>query len=312
VQIFWWVFLCVGVWLVSVSLLVYFFPVIFPTGTSSPISKYAGDPGGFLFFSSEDIIKNTTTRFHIMIDQLDMQNNSAHVKIDIDFLRSMAHQNTSNPAFFGLQVLNHISDANVTINGEKPENYDPRNNTQWSETYSTSYLIIEFPEARLSGQIRVALEFTWSGLFWQRSFYEYEIIFPFSNGFPSYIYQVGLPEEAINENGKLLPAETAQTLLSVAKPETSTISNTVPNADAITFSTKRVWYVWDIRNKNNPTLYASTAIIMDIEINDKKIQYEQAFAFFPLFVGIGIPMMVSSATELVRLRSNEQNGANVK
>lgn len=312
VQILWVVF-CVGLGFVWASLQVYFVPVIFPTSESSPISKYAGDPGGFLFFTSEDIIKNATANFHIMIDQLDMHSNSAHVNIEIDFLRSMAHQNTSNSAFFGLQVLNPISDANVTINGEKPENYGTRNNNiQWSETHSTSYLIIEFPEARLNGQIRVALEFTWSGLFWQRSFYEYEIVFPFNNGFPSYIHQVGLPEEAINENGKLLPAETAQTLLSVAKPETSIISNTMPNSDAITFSTRRVWYFWDIRNKNNPTLYASTVITMDMETNDNKIQYEQALAFFPLFVGIGIPMMVSSATELVRLRLNEQNGANVK
>ena len=206
-----WILFCVGLWFVWASLQIYFFPVIFPTSSSSPISKYAGDPGGFLFFTSEDIIKNATAKSHIMIDQLDMRNNSAHVRIDIDFLRSMAHQNTSNSAFFGLQVLNHVSDADVTINGEKPETYGTRNNNiEWSETYSTSYLIIEFPKARLYGQIRVSLDFTWSGLFWQRSFYEYEIVFPFNNAFPSYIHDVGLPEEAINENGKLLPAETAR------------------------------------------------------------------------------------------------------
>jgi hypothetical protein len=305
-----WILFCVGIWFVWASLQVYFFPVILPTSSSSPISKYAGDPGGFLFFTSENIARNITAKMHVMIDQLDMKNKSAHVNLDVEFLRSLANQNSSSSAFFGFQVPNRISNAAVTVNAEKPEDYGGRNDTNWSETYSTSYLLIEFPKTRLNGHVEIVLDFTWSGLFWQRSFYGYEIVFPFSNVFPSYIHNVGLPEEAINENGKLPPDETSQALFSVAKPETSTVTNTVPNSDAMTFSTKRVWYFWDMRNKTNHTMYTSSVVTMDIDMNDRKTQYERAFAFFPLFVGIGIPTMISCGTELLRLRLKEESGDN--
>jgi hypothetical protein len=104
-----------------------------------------------------------------------------------------------------------------------------------------------------------------------------------------------------------LPEETSQTLLSVAKPEISTISGTEPDPDSITFSSKRVWYFWDVKKNSNSTLYASTAFVVDVELNSEKNQYDLALALFPLMVGIGIPTMISSATELLRLRLKESS-----
>jgi hypothetical protein len=302
--------LCVGFLTTAVG--AYFFLQVYPASTSSPISKYAENPSGFLFLTSEDIIPSTA-KFHVMIDSLDQQNDSAHVNVEIDFLRSMANSNGANSSFFVLQVLNHISNVNVGVNGDRPENLGKKNSIIWNESYSTSYLVVEFPRANLAGHIDVIIDFTWQGLFWQRSFYAREIIVPFSNNFPTYIHDVGLPEQAIHEEGILRPDETLQTLLSVAKPDQSTISGTEPSPDSITFSTRRVWYFWDVKKDSNSTLYESTAFVIDMEVNDKKNQYDQIFAAFALMVGIGIPMIISSITELLktrsRVRSNGQSSA---
>ena len=191
-------------------------------------------------------------------------------------------------------------------NGDIPENYGEKDNITWSERHSTSYLVIGFPKANLAGHIDVGIDFTWHGLFWQRSFYGYEIIIPFSNDVWGWIHEVGLPQEVIHEEGILHPDQTSQTLLSVAKPETSTISGTLPNPDLITFYSGRVWYLWDVQKNGNHTLYASTAVVIDTEVNDKKSQYELALALFPLMVGIGVPTMISCGIEFLKLHSKEE------
>lgn len=302
--------LCIG--LLTTAIGVYLFLQVYPANMSSPISKYAENPSGFMFLTSEDMIPNTA-RFHFMVDSLDQQNDSAHVNAEIDFYRSMANGTGANSTFFVLQVLNHISNVSVVVNGERPENLGKENRIIWNESHSTSYLVVEFPTANLAGHIDVTIDFTWHGLFWQKSFYAHEIILPFSNNFPAYIHDVGLPEQTIHEEGILRPDQTLLTLLSVAKPEQSAISGTEPNPDSITFYTKRVWYFWDVKKDSNSTLYDSTAFIIDMEVSDKKNQYDQIFAAFPLMVGIGIPMIISSSTELLktrsRMRSNGQSTA---
>lgn len=295
--------LCIG--LLTTAIGVYFFLQVYPANMSSPISKYAENPSGFMFLTSEDIIPNTT-RFHFMVDNLDQQNDSAHVNADIDFFRSMANSSSSgaNSTFFVLQALNHISNVSVVVNGERPENLGKENSIIWNESHSTSYLVVEFPTANLAGHIGVTIDFIWHGLFWQKSFYAYEIIVPFGNNFPPFINDVGLPGQTIHEEGILRPDQTLLTLLSVAKPDQSTISSTEPNPDSVTFYTKRVWYFWDVKKDSNSTLYDSTAFIIDMEVNDKKNQYDQIFAVFPLMVGIGIPTIISSSTEILKTRSH--------
>jgi len=113
---------------------------------------------------------------------------------------------------------------------------------------------------------------------------------------------VGLPKEAINGNGLLLPDVTSRASLSIIRPETATISEAMPNPDVIGFSEGKVWYVWDIKRRSDRDRYASTAVSIDVEVDNLKIKYESSWAYFTLCLGIGVPLMISSSIQYLILR----------
>lgn len=164
---------------------------------------------------------------------------------------------------------------------------------------STSYLLTGVKRNKVQGSVDVRLKFLWRNVFWRRSFYEFSLVVPFNFNQEGSITDVGLPQEALNVNGILTPDSTDRTTLSIARPEGVFLSNALPNPDTMTFATGRVWYTWDIAKRSDPRRYSGTAISLDLEVNALRKEYSDSSANFYLYLGIGIPFIISSAILLV-------------
>lgn len=297
--------LMVGLGLLSISML-HYFPIIHSSYRSSPLPEYAEDPYGFLFFTSEDIIETATSSFLFSIDQVKYQEGTVHVHIFADFFLSMGNDSNGNSTFFVLQSFHNISDVSITINGQSPEDYGKKETIITYERSATAYLLIDIPREDIAGHIQVSINFIWKGAFWRHSFYKYNLVVSFNSAFPNYIHEVGLPKEAINDNGLLLPDITSRTSFSIAKPDAAGIAEAMPNPDVIGFSEGKVWYTWDIKKRSDRDRYASTAISIHIEVDDLKKEYESSWAYFTLCLGIGVPLLISSLIESIKIHYSKR------
>lgn len=300
------ILLAFSIGVVSLAISGYLFlTILFPSYASSPVPEFAEDPYGFLFFTSEDIIQTSTSSLLFWIDELGHQEGIVSVHIYADFVRSMAKANDGNSSFFVLQVFHNISDPSVAVNGQSPEDYGKKETVITYERSATSYLLIDIPKENFTDvgdRIRLSIDFTWKGVFWRQSFYKYNLVVSFNSAFPGYINEVGLPKEAINPTGLLIPDVTGRTSLSIIRPETVTVSETMPNPDVIGFSEGKVWYVWDVKSRSNRDRYVSTAVSIDFEVDSLKMTYESSWAYFALCLGIGVPLIISSSIEYLKFR----------
>lgn len=278
-----------GIGLCIIALVLYPWPV----STSEP--SYYRDPQGFLFFTSEDIDPNQEGRVHAIVENLTWQKDEAGVRLWIDTPLLLKKHNGS--VFFVLQVLHEISDARVEISSWPIEHFGgnltvvPYPN---ANNCDNSYLLIEMPRENLTGWSDFYITFLWKNVLWRRTYSEYYLIVPFNAVFPSFIYDVTLPEESLNGNGILIFDYTFETKLSITRPKAVTVSEIVPAADHYGLSYDRLWYTWDIKEKCNWTEYSSTAIVMDIEVDELRTDHEKRFSISFLFFGIGIPMILTS------------------
>jgi hypothetical protein len=293
----------IGTVFFAISMLV-FYPTIWPSYTSSPVPESAEYPYGFLFFTSEDIILASPSSLLFRIDGLNYQEGIVSVHVFADLIRSMAKTTEGNSTFFVLQVFQKISNVSITVNGHSPEDYGKKESILPYERSATSYLLIDIPKENFTDvgdRIKVSIDFTWKGVFWRQSFYKYNLVVSFNTNFPNYINEVGLPNEAINVNGLLIPDVTSRTMLSIIRPEAAVISEAMPNPDVMTFYGGKVWCVWDVKSRSDRDRYASTAVSVDVEVDELKKEYESSWAYFTLCLGIGVPLMVSSFFEGLKL-----------
>jgi len=295
--------LIIGSAFFSYSLIVYY-TMIRPQHVSSPITRYTEDPYSFLFFTSEDIIQNNSSSIMFWFDPILPEEEQTHVRMDVHFFRPMYEVDDENSTYFALQTFQNVSNIDVTVNGQKPNSYGGTvKNLSYSKR-ATSYILIDIPTQNftIGGNIFVSLEFIWDGIFWRNSFYEYTMIISFNSGFPNFIGDVGLPEEAINDNGLLLPDITKRASFSIAKTSGITISEAIPNPDNVGFSEGKTWYSWDLKKRSDRDRYASTGVTINMVVDQSKRDYDVAWANFPLYLGIGLPIMVSSIIELLKIK----------
>lgn len=274
---------------------------ISPSYASSPVSEYSENPYGFVFFTSKNIAPNTTSSFSLLIDELVYDKGSAHIQISADFYCSMGNSE-GNSTFFALHVFGNVSDLQVGVNGQ---DCGKTASIICNENKSSSYLLIEVPKIE-EGYIQVSMSFTWKNFLWRTSFYRYELAVPFNSEIPPDINEVQLPRQVKNPNGILLLDETSQARLSVAKPDIDMSIDTLPDPDLITFYSRKVWYLWDIKQRSNHHEYVSTAVSISIEIEDLRRQYEAWLSACTFLLGIGIPLIVSSLAEFLKLRYSDK------
>ena len=299
--------LIVGVSFLAYSIFVYV-QVIYPSYMSSPVPAYAEDPYAFLFFTSEDIVQSVESSLLFWFDQIEPRKGTTYVHVFADFYRPMSEVGDENSTYFVLQVFQKISDADVIVNGQSPKDYGGRVQMLNYPQRATSYLLIDIPNENFTkeGHMTLSMYFTWKGNFWRQSFYKYNLIVSFNTGFPSFINEVGLPKEAINGNGMLIPDVTTRASFSVAEPEAATISEAMPNPDVVGFSEGKVWYSWDLKKRSDRTRYASTAASITIQLDDLKKVYEASWSAFPLALGIGLPVIISSSIGFLRIKYSKR------
>jgi len=283
--------LTLGIILTIVALL------LFPWPISISKSQSSLDSQGFLFFTSETINSNENGSVNISVENISLQKEEALVRLWI----SVPILKTSNEtAFFAIQVLNSISNVSVKINDWSCEDFGATQKILYypsAANCSNSYILLEIPQENITASLGFYITFLWKNMLLKSSYYEYQLIVPFNAAFPSFIDDVGLPNEVINGYGKLVFEYTSETKVSIARPEGVTISNFVPNPDHYGLSYDKIWYTWELQNRCDHTTYSSTAIVVDIEIEEMRADRERTSSFSMLFFGIGIPLIIGSIIE---------------
>ena len=264
--------------------------ILYPWPISTPEPDYFRDPQGFLFFSSEDIDRNREGSVLLIVEDLSWQSGDADVRMWIEVPLLVGNSNGST--YFVLQVLHEISDVHVEIN-ESPVKHFGGNTTivpyPHADSCTNSYLLIEMPRKNITGLCNFYITFLWRNVLWRRTYCEYYLVLPFNAVFPSFINDVTLPEESRNGDGILIFDYTSETKLSIERPNDVTVSETIPAADHYGLSYNEVWITWNIERRCNWTRYSSTAIVMDIEVDELRMNHERLMSFSFLLLGIGIP-----------------------
>jgi hypothetical protein len=303
--------LILGIVFLLLSLMI-FFIVILPLPVVSPIPTYSEDPYGFLFFTSEDIEQNNSSSIMYVFNPILPETGEIQVRVIAEFFCPMYEVNDENSTYFVLQTFQSVSNIDVIVNSQSPNSYGGTAKLLSYPKEATSYILIEIPNQTFitGSRILIDLNFTWEGIFWRNSFYEYNTMIFFNSGYPNFINDVGLPEKAINGNGLLLPDITKGASIQIAKTSGITISEVMPNPDNIGFAEGKTWYSWDLKKRSDRDRYASTGVSIQLEVENLKRTYEFAWAAFPLALGIGLPLMVSSSIEYVKLNDKSNNEAN--
>jgi hypothetical protein len=89
-------------------------------------------------------------------------------------------------------------------------------------------------------------------------------------------------------------------LLNIVQPSNSQMQSS-PSADELDFSNGETWHVWDVSRRSTLGDFFSIGILSDFEIVDLVQERENTIFQSSLFLGVGIPTLISSVLELLKV-----------
>jgi hypothetical protein len=95
------------------------------------------------------------------------------------------------------------------------------------------------------------------------------------------------------------PFNSVSYVLDVAQPAGSIIQSS-PTEYNISASGRNLWYQWDIKKLSSPVASGSI-VLVDFQITDLVTRRDQTIFFSSLDLGVGIPLIISSIVELLKL-----------
>jgi len=125
------------------------------------------------------------------------------------------------------------------------------------------------------------------------------LITQFDSGFPT-TPPAALPYEiAIGTFSFFTPVSSQSYALEIAQPERSRMESS-PAADAIVFAGARTWYLWTLDEKRSALDHFGMAVLTDFEMLDLVEQRETDIFRVGLFLGVGLPAIITGILELLR------------
>jgi hypothetical protein len=132
----------------------------------------------------------------------------------------------------------------------------------------------------------------WKEFLYQESYSRYSLIVPFSV----------FGENYFREMKPFYLGEANSSILTVGVPASSSVVQTNPPAEQFASVDGELAYIWNISRVAKPWLVQVVAVAVDMEMNalanyEQEINYWTALGF-----GIGVPLVLTSLVELVKLR----------
>lgn len=135
-------------------------------------------------------------------------------------------------------------------------------------------------------------------LLYRKSYTTFGLIAQFDTGFPA-VPADGLPHETAIGTFSFFTPVSSSYALEVAQPEHSRMEST-PGADAIIFAGGQAWYLWSLPQKRSTIDYFGMAVLTDFEMLDLVERRETSVFQDGLFLGVGLPALMTGGLELLR------------
>lgn len=92
----------------------------------------------------------------------------------------------------------------------------------------------------------------------------------------------------------------------MAQPAGAIIESS-PTEDNIFASGGNLWYQWDI-SRASPLYASGSFVLVDFQITNLVTQRDQSIFFSSLYLGVGIPLAISSFVELCKILGKTPKG----
>lgn len=279
-------------------------------------SEYS-NPQGLLFFTSENVNQTSevqVTSFDIAVENVCWQNSSSSVELLLNSLPIIRGQGNGT-AYFVFQIPYEIVNLQpISINDEFIDQLSGKMTLSFYPSFShpdNSYILIEIPEQNLFGHeskitVNFRLWFDWKNLL-QETHSDYEIDVPFTSLQTQFLQNIGLPFSPYSQGTILNFGNNSLSILSIAKPSGSTVTQTTPSADHYGLDNNKLWYTWDIKKEITSTsaTFTSTSMVIDFQVNQLTQKYESQTNISFLLLGISIPLIVSTSVEILKGKGQE-------
>jgi predicted small lipoprotein YifL len=280
-----------------------------PTDYGRPTSRF-----GFVVFSSWYVDTRTANAaVDMRVYDINIVSKSATVSVYLQFRTS---DNVSQTILFAFQIPYNFTELSVWVDMQNSKSGQGQgggfgnsfflNKSSGLDTETGLYYFWTMVNRTKSGKYfdSISLNATMilNSVLFRKSYSTYELQSQFD----------AAPETPIRNQvpGKMIsfftPFNSGHYLLSVAQPRNSQIQSN-PAADQLRFSTGETWYIWDMVRRSSTGDFFATGVQTDFEIVDLVRTRENTIFVSSLFLGVGLPTMISGVVELVKIPLEEQH-----
>jgi hypothetical protein len=285
-----------------------------PTFQNTPVSQNLQTPVGFAFATTAPLVQDETL-FNLYYNSIDANRGTVNVTARVTFqckewAKTDLHLN-GETMYFILQVPSQIDKNSVIVH----YNRDYQDPQFWGGTYSCengngtekiSRVTVEVPIKNFTYDASSYLEFKFEmkNAFVRINQFTYQLGISFTTNLGSDNYgSDGLREiTPISGIDSLVFRWVARASLYVEQPDNRYfLSQIMPVSNGIHYYAGNTHYSWDV--KAISTSFGTDSIILTIEDNVAKEKGTIQNQFAYLFLGIGIPLAISSLAEYIRERN---------
>lgn len=265
---------------------------------------------GLVIFSSPWTRLERNAQVEMKIYDIVTTANTAELNVVCTF---STNDTTSTKLLFGMQLPHNFSDLVVNVDMQSTSRAQGQGGGLGNPFFLAQdrgvdkanglfyfWVIIDRSDSSLSpwDKFRFNATMTLYEPLYQNSYTTFELITQFDSSFPTYPSSAApaIPAETFSY---LTPATSDNYLLEIAQPENSRMGST-PSPDAIVFSGRRTWYLWNMPENRKALEFFGMAILTDFEMLNLVDVREGLIFRDGLFLGVGVPAVMTSILELLR------------
>lgn len=251
---------------------------------------------GFGFFTSEQLVINET-QLNVDVNQFDCENGKAHCTIIA--YASLRNITGLDSVYFLLQIPFKIEDLNVGYKAKYPDFFQGENRSSVPQNESITYVYVRIPKGNVTFNCApnpvnyLTFSFTIDSAFMQIDSYSYELPFTFDYSLHRSFGEITYLKNVGSNWYSLYFFDAKRVFLNVESANKYYYSQLLPSPTTIESS-----YHWDIKAISSNQ--GASTVIMEVMNLNTKTKADLRFSFAGLFLGIGIPMALTSFIELFK------------
>lgn len=286
------VLIFLSIWFISIAI------AIFPIAETFTETKVSYGYQGFMFGTSEEL-NSSNSEFKVVVSGFDFE--SGKVNCSIIVHPYVTNISTDENVFFLLQVPHNITNISVRYLNWQP-------NFTSFPNQNVSYILVEIPKADPEPTFKFdylgsfGFDFTIEHAISKIDFYTYDVNLLFETGFHHSSGSSEI-EDVVKDIQELYFFWTSRTFLHVERPENYRFIQMLPLPQRPDYWGGNPTFRWDIKSLTSER--NEIPIILSIENLMLKELYTSRSSISFLFLGIGIPLLISSFFEMFKIKNTK-------